>query len=97
MAIVRKVVYKGETLFLNQRDAVAEVYDVDGMPYARLSTYVPGELPPVGFFFCKAYSENVELVTTLIDQGVLQIVGEPILLPPFGAKVLIARIAALPQ
>lgn len=97
MATVRKATYKGEGLWLNQRGNVAEVFDTDGMPYARLSTYVDGELPPVGFFFCKAYSENTELVEALITQGALQVVGEPILLPPFGAKVLIARIVELPQ
>jgi hypothetical protein len=97
MATVRKATYKGEGLWLNQRGNVAEVFDTDGMPFARLSTYVDGELPPVGFFFCKAYSENTELVEALIAQGALHLVGEPILLPPFGARVLIARIVELPQ
>lgn len=97
MATVRKATYKGEALWLNQRGNVAEVFDTDGMPFARLSTYVDGELPPVGFFFCKAYSENTDLVEALITQGALHVVGDPILLPPFGARVLIARIVELPQ
>jgi hypothetical protein len=97
MATVRKFTYKGEALFASQNGATAEVYDVDGMPFARLSTYVTGTLPPAGFFFCKAYSENTELVRVLIEQGALYVVGDPILLPPFGARVLIARIVELPQ
>jgi hypothetical protein len=97
MATVRKATYKGEGLWLNQRGNFAEVFDTDGMPYARLSTYLDGELAPAGFFFCKAYSENTDLVEALITQGALYVVGEPILLPPFGARVLIARVVELPQ
>lgn len=97
MATVRKATYKGEGLWLNQRGNFAEVFDTEGMPYARLSTYLDGELAPAGFFFCKAYSENTDLVEALITQGALYVVGEPILLPPFGARVLIARVVELPQ
>lgn len=94
MSRVKAFTYRGEKLFASQTGTRAEVFDVDGLPFARLSTYVEGEEPPVGFFFCKAYSENNELVRSLIEQGTLIIVGEPIFLPPFGAKVLVARINA---
>jgi hypothetical protein len=97
MATVRKATYKGEGLWLNQRGNFAEVFDTDGMPYARLSVYLKGEVPPAGFFFCKAYSENADLVEALITQGALYVVGDPIVLPPFGSRVLIARIVELPQ
>jgi len=89
---VKQFTYKGEKLFASQYGTSAEVFDVDGLPYARLSTYVTGDEAPAGFFFCKAYSENTELVQALIEQGTLIIVGEPIFLPPFGAKVYVARI-----
>lgn len=94
MSRVKGFTYRGEKFFASQTGTRAEVFDTDGMPYARLSTYVEGEEPPVGFFFCKAYSENTELVRSLIEQGTLIIVGEPVFLPPFGAKVYVARVNA---
>lgn len=94
MSRVKPFTFKGEKLFASQYGTRAEVFDVDGMPYARLSTYVEGEEAPAGFFFCKAYSENTELVKALIEQGTLIIVGEPVFLPPFGAKVYVARVNA---
>lgn len=92
MSRVKPFTFKGEKLWASQYGTSAEVFDIDGMPYARLSTYVEGENPPAGFFFCKAYSENTELVNAMIEQGALLISGDTIFLPPFGAKVLIARL-----
>ena len=94
MSRVKSFKYKGEKLWAEQYLDRATVYDVDGMPFAKLSTYVEGEQAPSGFFFCKAYSENIELVGAVSEQGVLIVVGGPIMLPPYGARVLIARLNA---
>lgn len=94
MSRVKAFKFKGEKLWAEQYLDRATVYDVDGMPFAKLSTYVEGENAPAGFFFCKAYSENIELVDAMIEQEVLIVIGDPIMLPPYGARVLIARLNA---
>jgi hypothetical protein len=95
--IVKRVTFKGEPYFVSQSLATAEMFSVDGQLWAKLSTYVEGETPPAGYFFCKAYSENEELVDELIRQGALVVRPEPILLPPYGARVYIARVNADPE
>lgn len=95
--IVKRVTFKGEPYFVSQSLATAEMFSLDGQLWAKLSTYVEGENPLVGYFFCKAYSENEEVVDALIAQGALIVRPDPILLPPYGARVYIARVNGDPE
>lgn len=67
------------------------LWSLEEGPLAIVSVNIPGKVPPAGWFYAKAYSENEGLPEALRDAGVLEL-GEAFEIGPFGSKVYAARL-----